>query len=162
MIRHFVDKRTKKITLHQLQQMTGFLNFLCRCVVPGRAFLRRLYCMGDNEKLLPHHHIRISAECRLDMEIWQKFLEQPLIFCSPFIDCFEQTAEDIDMYSDASGSVNKGFEAYCSQQWICHVWDKLWMVEEQPSIEYLRTLCCDSKNYDLDNEFQEFRNTFAL
>ena len=113
LISYFLNKKNKKITLLQLQQLTGFLNFLCRCVVPGRAFVRRLYALGSNENLLPHHHIRISAECRMDMLIWQKFLSEPLIFCRPFLDCFEQSAKDISMYSDASGALEKGFGAYC-------------------------------------------------
>ena len=31
-----------KITLRELQQITGLLNFACQVVVPGRAFLRHL------------------------------------------------------------------------------------------------------------------------
>lgn len=30
--------RAKKIKMHDLQRLTGLLNFLCRAVVPGRAF----------------------------------------------------------------------------------------------------------------------------
>ena len=60
-----------------------------------------------------------------------------MIYCRPFLDCFEQTAEDIDMYSDASGSVDKGFGAYCGPSWIFKCWDRTWMLEENPSIEYL-------------------------
>ena len=102
MIDFVLGKKTKKITPHELEQLTGFLNFLCRCIVPGRAFLRRLYNLGSNEKLLLHHHIRINAECRMDLQIWRRFLDEPLIFCRPFIQCFKQTAEDVDMYLDAS------------------------------------------------------------
>ena len=69
LIDHVLNKKNCKMTLHQLQQLTGFLNFLCRCVIPGRTFLRRLYSLGSNEKLLPHHHIRISAECKMDLQI---------------------------------------------------------------------------------------------
>ena len=137
MIRFVLDKRNKKITLHYLQQLTGFLNFLCKCIVPGRAFLRRLYSLGSNENLLPHHHIRITAECRMDMDIWMKFLEEPLVFSRPFMDCFQHSAKDIDMYSDASGSVAKGFGAYCRPGWIANTWDRSWMVQANPSIEYL-------------------------
>ena len=98
MIEYVLNKKNKKITIHKLQQLTGFLNFLCRCVVPGRAFTRRLYSLASNEKLLPHHHIRISAECRMDMEIWKKFLRHPSIFNRPFLDEQERYAKDIDMY----------------------------------------------------------------
>ena len=33
----------KKTTVLKLQQLTGLLNFLCRAVVPGRAFTREMY-----------------------------------------------------------------------------------------------------------------------
>ena len=93
--------------------------------------------MGNNEKLLPYHHIRISGECRLDMEIWKTFLMEPEIFSRPILDCFEQTAKDIDMYSDASGNSEKGFGAYCGPEWTCQVWGKNWFNNGRPSIEYL-------------------------
>ena len=137
MIAFVLNKRNKKVTLLQLQQITGFLNFLCRCVVPGRPLLTRLYSLGNNEKLLPHHHIRITAECRIDLEIWQKFLLNPSIYCRPFLDCFEQTAENIDMYSDASGAFGKGFGAYCSNSWTFGKWDTEWLEHYSPSIKYL-------------------------
>ena len=38
-----VTKKKRKVTLHELQKLCGYLNFLCRAVVPGRAFTRRLY-----------------------------------------------------------------------------------------------------------------------
>ena len=96
-----------------------------------------MYALGSNDKLLPHHHIRITAECRMDMDIWMKFLSEPTIYCRPFLDCFEQTAEDIEMYSDASGGVGKGFGAYCGTNWTLDQWDRLWLLECRPSIEYL-------------------------
>ena len=42
-IRKTLEKQNKKITLHELQKMCGFLNHLCRAIIPGRAFTRRLY-----------------------------------------------------------------------------------------------------------------------
>ena len=137
MIDYMLNKKHKKITLHNLQKLTGFLNFLCRCIVPGRTFLRRLYSLGSNEKLLPHHHIRISAECRMDLEIWKRFLLTPKILCRTFLDNHERLARDIDMYSDASGSIGKGFGAYCGSVWTFQTWDQDWMIKQRPSIEYL-------------------------
>ena len=40
MIDSILSKRSNKITLNQLQKICGFLNFLGRCIVPGRAFTR--------------------------------------------------------------------------------------------------------------------------
>ena len=41
------------------------------------------------------------------------------------------------MYSDASGSISKGFGAYCGSKWTCQQWNPIWFKETQPSIEYL-------------------------
>ena len=46
MIEFFLSKRNGSVTVHQIQKLTGFLNFLCKCIVPGRAFVRRLYALG--------------------------------------------------------------------------------------------------------------------
>ena len=37
----------RKIQLHELQKLCGFLNFLCRAIVPGRAFTRRHYAKAS-------------------------------------------------------------------------------------------------------------------
>ena len=61
LIDQFLGKR-RKATVLQVQQLCGYLNFLCRAIVPGRAFTMRLYAtltgLG-NKRLLPHHHIKI-------------------------------------------------------------------------------------------------------
>ena len=138
MIEFFLNKRNQKATVHQIQRLAGFLNFLCKCIIPGRAFFRRLYSLIISEKkLLPHHHFRITEEVRLDLKIWKVFLEQPDIFYRPFLDCVERWAHDIDMYSDASGSVSKGAGAYCGTSWTFCQWDRQWMIQAKPSIEYL-------------------------
>ena len=48
----------RKVTLKDLQKLCGFLNFLCKCIVPGRAFTRRLYAYTSGELKL-HHHMPI-------------------------------------------------------------------------------------------------------
>ena len=81
----FLNKQKKKVTVNQIQKLTGFPNFLCRCVIPGRAFVRRMYSYVSS-KLKPRHHIRITNEMRQDMWVWMKFLEHPSVFCKPFLD----------------------------------------------------------------------------
>ena len=44
----------KKVTLHEIQVLTGLLNFACSVIVPGRAFLRRLIDLTIGIKA-PHH-----------------------------------------------------------------------------------------------------------
>ena len=72
LVRNFISNN--KTTVHKIQQLCGVLNFLCRCVVPGRAFLRRTYSLVANSKLKPHHHVNITVETKHDMKIWEHFL----------------------------------------------------------------------------------------
>ena len=49
-----------KATIRQVQELTGYLNFLCRAVFPGRSFMRRMYAKVNSKqgkKLKPYHHI---------------------------------------------------------------------------------------------------------
>ena len=101
MIEYFLNKKNKKCTVLELQRLCGFLNFLCKCIVPGRAFLRRMYA-NIPAKLAAHHHLVITAENRMDLQIWKTFLLQPDVFYRPFADFKQLTALEIDMYSDAS------------------------------------------------------------
>ena len=112
-----LNKDSKKVTLNQLQKICGFLNFLGNCVIPGRAFTRRLYAYTANVKLKPHHHIRINAEMRDDLIMWLAFLQHPTVFCRPFLDFSKcLIADEIDMYSDASGKIGMG--AICGEEWM--------------------------------------------
>ena len=136
LIQSILEKRSKKVTLNQLQKVCGFLNFLGRCVIPGRAFTRRLYVYTANDKLKPPHHIRVNAEMRADLGMWLSFLKHPTVFCRPFMN-FEKilVASEIDMYSDASGKLGMG--AYCGSAWMFQMWDKKFIQKYRPSIEYL-------------------------
>ena len=136
MIAFFTNKANKKATEHQVQKLCGFLNFLCRCVIPGKTFLRRTYSLVSS-KMKKFHHVRISRETRMDLMVWQRFLEHPDVFCRPFFEFEPLGADDIYMYSDASRNFSKGFGAICNDEWIHGVWDKAFMEKYQPSIQYL-------------------------
>ena len=132
-----LNNPSKKVTLLQLQKICGFLNFLCRCVVPGRAFTRRLYAYtGTKEgKLKPHHHIKVNQEMREDLKMWLNFLNNSAVYCRPFID-FKKTwdAEEIDLYTDASGKIGSG--GHCNDEYFHAIWDREFL-KMKPSIEYL-------------------------
>ena len=137
LIQEFLNPSKKKATVRKIQQLCGFLNFLCRCVVPGRAFTKRLYS-GISSKLKPHHHVSISAEMRMDFRVWSQFLAHPTVFCRPFsdfsVDC---NATDINLYTDSSRNFLLGCGGVCHQQWFFTGWDVQFMKAAQPSIEYL-------------------------
>ena len=80
LINSALDKKSRKITLYELQQICGFLNFLGKAIVPGRAFTRRLYaCQISNLK--PYHHLKITGEMKQDLLMWKTFLQHPSAFC---------------------------------------------------------------------------------
>ena len=134
LINHLLSKRNKKATVKQIQSLCGLLNFLCKCVILGRAFLTRLYALVS-PKLKPHHHLYLNNEARIDLDIWRKFLNYPDIFCRPFMEFGAATADDICMYSDASGVI--GFGALCDSSWLAGTWDQQFIKEQKPSIEFL-------------------------
>ena len=111
LIGEILSKESKKTTVKQLQKITGFLNFIGRCIVPGRAFTRRMYAYTKG-KLQPHHHVRINTELRLDLEMWTFFLNHPSAFCRSFMDfSLEILADEVNMYSDAAGMHANRFSA---------------------------------------------------
>ena len=117
LIQSVLQKKSGKITLNQLQKICGFLNFIGRCIIPGRAFTRRLYAYTPSDKLKPHHHIRVNSEMREDLNMWLVFLQHPSVFCRPFLDFSTWIVTDeIDMFSDASGNIGVG--ALCGSSWM--------------------------------------------
>ena len=133
-IEFFLNK--KKATVLQFQKLCGSLNFLCRCLIPGRALLRRLYVTGNSE-LKQHHHIRINKEHKLDLETWKYFLTVPEVFYRGFIQPKIEDAETLDMFSDTSRNFELGFGAFCGPEWTYGQWDKDFCEVNQPSIKYL-------------------------
>ena len=122
----------RSTTVRDMQKLCGFLNFLCCCIVPGRAFTRRLYA-NFSSKMKSHHHIWVTSEIRADLTMWLKFLKNPVVFCHPFIDFSTiLMASSIDWYTDASGVI--GFGGYCNKDWFQAKWGAF--LNQHPSIEY--------------------------
>ena len=138
-VEFFLNKKNRKATVLEFQKLCGILNFICRAIVPGRAFLRRLYVsqIANGKVLKPHHHLRITEEHRFDLSVWKEFLNSPESLYRPFIDSVAICAEELDMYSDASGNYSLGFGAYCGPEWTFGKWDTEFCNEHQLSIEFL-------------------------
>ena len=130
----------KKVQVHEPQKLCGLLNFLCRAIVPGRAFTRRFYAYSSTigSKLKQHHHVRVNREMRLNLQVWKVFLSKPTAFARPFIDYSNVlAAEEIDFYTDSSGNSKLGMGGICGNSWMYAQWDEKWTNENNPSIEYL-------------------------
>ena len=101
-------KKSKKIRLVELQKLCGVLNFICQAVLPGRAYIRRLYKATSSptgKKLKPYHHIKLNKGMQQDLAMWVMFLRQPEAVARPFLDFSKVfTAEEIEFYTDASAN----------------------------------------------------------
>ena len=144
MINQLLDK--KKATVKQIQQLTGYLNFLAKAIHPGRAFTRRMYAKcalralnGDQKILKPYHHVRLDREFKLDCEVWKSFLMESTIgVCRPMIDLSEHlTATQIDFWTDASAAPDLGFGGVYGKHWLFGAWPPGFIKDKKPSIAYL-------------------------
>ena len=63
-LKKMINKR--KATVKELQSLCGYLNFLNKAILPGRAFTRHMYSKyavhwddkpGKKKQLKPYHHI---------------------------------------------------------------------------------------------------------
>ena len=117
----------KKVTVKELQSLCGYLNFLGKVIFPGRTFTHRMYAKYAHLvnysnvpakavecKLKQHHHIRLDREFKLDCAVWLQFLQnsnfKEQVICRPMVDIINayDTAEEIEFFSDASGSIGFG------------------------------------------------------
>ena len=133
--------KRKKVTVLCLQNLCGYLNFLCKAVIPGRVFTRRLYTFTSikGKTLKEHHHVWVNAEMHKDLGMWLEFLKSPNAYARPFADYDDSiTAKDIDFYTDATKNKLLGFGGICGSFWMSYSWpDPDWIEEKDPSIEYL-------------------------
>ena len=130
-----------KATVHQIQKLAGLLNFLCKAIIPGRAFTRRLYSLTTTAKgvtLKQHHHMRVTNEIKHDLNLWVEFLDHPSAVCQPFMD-FSETylPEQMLFYMDSSRNTRLGCGSWCGAAWYSQMWNQGFILEKQPSIEYL-------------------------
>lgn len=114
----------KKITLKELQSLTGALNFFCKAVRPGRAFLRRLYDLMRGVKQ-PHHHLRLNRGVQADIQMWLQFLHNfnGRLY---FPDKDWSSHEVLKLYTDSAGSSDLGCGAYLAGEWVHFSWPTHW------------------------------------
>ena len=151
----------KKAMVGELQELCGYLNFLCKAIFPGRPFVRRMYAKYSGKIILPgmskkelrgkankfhlksYHHVRLDAEFKADCLIWLQFLDQQASWADgvnkPMLDILspDVTSTDINFYSDASASSKLGFGCLLDSKWLRGDWDAEFIERYQPSIEYL-------------------------
>ena len=122
----------QKVQLRDIQSLTGLLNFACGAVVPGRAFLRRLYGLTIGVRKW-FHYIRITQQVREDLAIWQQFLEsyngKSLLLPDRWL-----TSPSINLYTDASGTL--GYGAVFGPRWFFGPWNEEWRGQSIELLEF--------------------------
>ena len=114
--------KRRKVTLRELQSLTGLLNFTCSVVLPGRAFPRRLFDLTKGVRR-PHHRIRLTKACRKDISVWLNFLEN-FNGRTFFLDEQWLSRAPLKLYTDAAGS--KGYGAIFGRHWFYGEWPDSW------------------------------------
>ena len=114
MIRNLISR--KRTTLRHMQKLCGFLNFLCKAIVPGRPFVRHFY-NATKGLTQPHHHLYLTKQIKDDLRMWESFCQHPAIFARPFFQMDSNVASlDLDLFTDASTTLGCG--GYFVDQWF--------------------------------------------
>ena len=71
---YLISNINSSVSLFELQQLTGFLNFITSVVPLGRAFLRRLYNMQLFFPSSQHARRRLSCDAHKDILWWNQLL----------------------------------------------------------------------------------------
>ena len=64
--------RRRKVTLREIESLTGLFNFACTVVIPGRGFLWYLVDLTIGI-YSPHFLTRLTRDVE-DLKVWQQFL----------------------------------------------------------------------------------------
>lgn len=112
-------KVKRKVTLRELQSLLGLLNFACSVIIPGRAFLRRLFDLIVGHTC-PHYRITLNAEARADLRAWHEFIYK---FNGKSCFLFKNwiSSDSLKLYSDAAG-VHGGYAAVFGSKWFAGKW----------------------------------------
>ena len=114
----------KKITLKELQSLTGSLQFCAKAMPSARAFIRRMYSSMSQAKQ-PHHKIRLSKGIKEDLLMWQTFLIK-FNGISYMLDSEWTPANELQLQTDSAGGATLGCGAYFRGDWVFLRWPESW------------------------------------
>lgn len=95
----------------------------------------------------PHHHVRVTSEMKLDLQMWKAFLVQNNAVLRPFVDFDDEiNFSYYPIFSDAAKARTLGYSAcflkydtfealYCFGQW-----EQQFLVNCDPSVQFLELL----------------------
>ena len=106
-------KHKKSCSKRELLSLLGHLNFASRVIRPGRSFVAYLINLSTTVKEL-HHHVKLSQDVRLELDMWLKFLSG-WNGVSFFLDDDITTNADMHLFTDAT---DKSFGGIYHNQWF--------------------------------------------
>ena len=108
--------RKKTCVRKELESFIGHLSHAATIVRQGRTFLRELFVLLQVARSPHHHHVRLNAVAKADIQWWTCFLYE--WNGRSFL---PRSAPSVHVYSDASGSFDCGaFQvggSWCQLQW---------------------------------------------
>ena len=118
----------KKITLKDLQSLTGLLNVCARTharAIPAvKAFNRRFF-EAMQGVCKPNHFIRFSVGMKDDIRMWLSYLEKFNRSCTFGLNEWLSNMQ-LDLYTDSAGSPYHGCGVYFSTHWKFFQWPASW------------------------------------
>ena len=108
----------KSTTIKELQSLIGTLNFACKVVPPGRAFLQYMIQLTRGVTK-HHHHIRLNHGFHQDLKMWQTFL-QGWNGTNLFLNTTWGNSYTLSLFTDASGTLS--FGGIFRNQWFQGSW----------------------------------------
>ena len=115
---------SKKITLKELQSLTGSLAFCAKAMPSARAFIRRMYASMSQAKR-PHHRIRLTKGIKEDLVMWQTFLTK-FNGISYMLDSDWTSSSQLQLQTDSAGGSCLGCGAYFQGDWAFLRWPESW------------------------------------
>ena len=108
----------EEMQLKKIQALIGSLNFVCRAIPPGRAFLRRLIglTIGFTEGSA---RIRVGTGAKRDIAMWIEFLTH-FNGAVMFLESQWVSNSTLELYTDAAQSI--GFGCFFQNHWTCSLW----------------------------------------
>ena len=114
----------KKVTLKEMQSLTGSLAFCAKAMPSARAFIRRMYAAMSGVRQ-PYHRIRLSKGIKEDLKMWQQFLSK-FNGISYMLDDEWVSSTSLKLQTDSAGGAELGCGVYFDGHW-CHLsWPERW------------------------------------
>ena len=136
------------VSLKSLQKLLGLLNFCCRCVKPGRPFLRRVWDLCKSS-VSNSHKIQLKTAAKQDLLAWLLFLRNfngiTLLHNSAWL-----TSDDLQLFTDAAQS--KGYSFVLGNKWYCDSWPEklkqlnIVILELLPIVMAISFFACELEN----------------